>query len=164
MADYTLDGDPFIDFVFFSMGSSDHARTTYEVSEWMHFPASVQSVRGLTQHIITTCVANSLVARRIRIVSHGTPHHFWIGHDKIAVGTLEKYEDDLADLDLFLVPGIAQLEIFACETGQATHLVARISEIFDGIPVTAYMQKQPANQPQGTGLRLTCVGGRCKKH
>lgn len=164
MANYTLDNSTFKDFVFFSMGSKDHARTTYEVSEWMHFPNDVRSVRFFVQFIIKVCVTNDLVARRIRIVSHGAPDHFYIGHDRIDVGTLDNFKNDLRRLDLYLVPGIASLEIFACETGQATELIKRLSLMFDGVPVTAYTQVQHGNQTKGTGPRLTCVRGQCRKH
>jgi hypothetical protein len=146
------------------MGPADRAPTTYEVSTWMHFPGEVQGVRAFVQHIIGVCVANMVVVRRIRIVSHGSPNHFWIGHDRIEVRTLSKYKSDLQKLDLYLVPGIALLEIFACETGQATELIRGLPKMFDSVPVTAYTQLQHGNQPEGTGPRVTCKKGRCQRH
>src|SRR4051812_7944132 len=104
MADYTLDGSPFQDFVFFSMGSDDHARTTYESARWLHFPGDISGVKSFVEYVVAICTANLLVARHIRIVSHGTPDHFWIGHDRMSVRTLGSHRSALRRLDLYLVP------------------------------------------------------------
>lgn len=158
----SLDDSQYQDFVFFSPGMDDKARTIYEVSTSTRFPTQLKSVGHMVNFITDFCYGSNLIARHIRIVSHGSPDHFWIGKDKIAVETMKKHRHAFTRLSDYLFPSVARLEIFACEVGQSHALLAAISRALKGIPVKAYKQKQKGSEPGGRGPAVVCRMSDCE--
>jgi hypothetical protein len=152
-----------MDFVFLSPGAGDYARTVYEASTGTRFPKEAQTVHQVVRYIIGICTTNEVVARRIRIVSHGSPGQFHVGTNRISLDTLHRYEKPLRTLQMYLLPSVASLEIFACKTGQSPGLVAALSTLLEGIPVKAYAANQNGSKPGGTGPAVVCRNGKCRR-
>ena len=146
------------DFEFIGTSVSDPAGRTYASSEV--FPNFVSNLAEIADYVFRFCIVSEVVARRVAIVCHGSTAGIRVGTDHITEATLEQFSTAFKKLGLVMVPGIAVLELYACQVGQNRALLRAISNLMDGTAVIAYEQNQPASGG-GNGKIAKCKLDKC---
>jgi hypothetical protein len=121
----------------------------------------VSGVKEFVNVVRTTCGERKL--RHLRIGSHGMKGSFRIGNDRITNATLGSFKSDLLKVKKYFAADFSFVTIDACNTGFERSIVTRLSTLWGGVPVKAFLTWQ-VSEPEGSvdnGPYRTCKKRKC---
>ena len=124
---------------------------------------TVESVVDLVSVVSSKCKANNAKVGTLRLSGHGDEDGGPIGKDWITVATLPKYSVDLAKLNAYFDRSRTTVIFDSCLTGTNIRLLSKLSELWNGVPVSGFFENQVPNfiKPSDEGLKFTCTLKNC---
>ncbi len=149
---------------FFLIDGSDPADKVLALERLLSVgEGSVASVIDLVSVVSAKCQASHAKVGVLRLSGHGNETGGPIGKDWIDLTTLPRHATDLAKLNRYFEPARTQVVFDACQTGTNIRLLSKLSELWQGVPVSGFFDNQNPNffSPADEGVKFTCILKSC---